>query len=57
MTAPTNEQRELLAKLASVTEMIEQYKTTIYMLERELLGLRHQLALAGYRAPAVEVAE
>ena len=56
-TAITDEQRTLLTKLASIAEMIEQHKTTIFLLEREQLGLRHRLALTGYRAPAVEVAE
>jgi hypothetical protein len=50
MSAPTAEQRRLLAKLASVTEMIEGYKATIFMLERERLQLQTRLRLTGYRA-------
>ena len=47
----TNEQRGLLAKLASITEMIEGYKATIFMLERERMQLQTALRLTGYRPP------
>ena len=45
------EQRELLSKLASIAEMVEGYKATIFLLERERLQLQTQLRLNGYRTP------
>jgi hypothetical protein len=51
----TTEQRELLAKLASLTEMAEQYRASLYMVERERMQLQTQLRLAGWTAPKPEV--
>jgi hypothetical protein len=51
----TDEERTLLANLASITEMIEQHKTTVLLLERERLELQTRLRLSGYRVPAPEV--
>jgi hypothetical protein len=45
----TPEQREILAKLASIAEMIEQQKSTIAMLVRERMRLTTQLRLSGWR--------
>ena len=53
--ARTVEQRMLMSKLASITEMIEGYKATIFMLERERMHLQTQLRLAGWTAPKPEV--
>ena len=47
----TNDQRTLLSKLVSITEMIEQHRATIYMLERERLQLQTKLRLTGWRSP------
>ncbi|MBK6350112.1 MAG: hypothetical protein V9E93_19560 [Steroidobacteraceae bacterium] len=54
---PTDEQRDLLARLASVAEMIEQHRATIYLLERERVQLQHRLRLTGLRpaAPAADL--
>ena len=51
MTALTDEQRTLLAKLASLTQMAEQYRASLYMVERERLQVQTQLRLAGYKPP------
>lgn len=48
----TDEQGTLLAKLASIAEMIEGHRATIMMLDHERLQLQHKLRLTGYRAPA-----
>ena len=53
--ARTVEQRTLMSKLASITEMIEGYKATIFMLERERMQLQTQLRLEGWTAPKPEV--
>ena len=53
---PTDEQRDLLARLASAAEMIEQHRATIYLLERERMQLQHRLRLTGNR-PAASVAD
>ena len=53
--ARTVEQRTLMSKLASITERIEGYKATIFMLERERMQLQTQLRLAGWTAPKPEV--
>ena len=47
----TDEQRTLLAKLASTREMIAGYGATIHMLELERLQLQTRLRLAGWRPP------
>ena len=47
----TDEQRTLLAKLASLAEMIEQHRATVSLLERDRLQLQTQLRLNGYRTP------
>lgn len=47
----TDDQRSLLAKLASITEMIEGHRATVYMLERERLQLQTRLRLTGWRPP------
>lgn len=52
MNALTDEQRTLLSKLASIAEMIEGHKATLFMLEHERMSLQTQLRLTGYRAPA-----
>jgi len=57
MTALTDEQRTLLSKLGSITEMIEQHKITVSVLERERMLLTTQLRLSGYRAPAEQGVE
>ena len=57
INAQPDEQRILLAKLASVTESIEGYKATIFMLERERMQLQTQLRLSGYRAPAAKAVD
>ena len=49
----TDEQRGLLAKLASIAEMIEGHRATVYMLERERLQLQTRLRLTGWRSPTV----
>ena len=54
-TAQTDEQRALLTKLASLTEMAEQYRASLYMVERERMLLQTQLRLAGWTAPKPEV--
>jgi hypothetical protein len=46
---PTDEQRTLLAKLASVAEMIEGHRATVYLLERERMQLQRELRLSGFR--------
>ena len=51
MTHLTDEQRELLSRLAAITKMIEGGKATLSMLERERLQLQTQLRLSGYRVP------
>lgn len=51
MNTVTPEQRTILEKLASISEMIEGYRATMFMLERERLQLQTQLRLSGYRAP------
>ena len=48
----TDEQRVLLAKLASIGEMIEGYTATIFMLERERLQFQTRLRLSGYQVSA-----
>ena len=48
---PTDEQRDLLTKLASIDEMIKQHRATIFMLERERIQLTTKLRLTGCRAP------
>ena len=45
------EQRTLLAKLATLAQMIKQHRTTLSMLDREQLQLRTQLRLTGWRRP------
>jgi hypothetical protein len=52
VTAITDEQRTLLAKLASLTEMAEQYRASLYMVEHERLQVQTKLRLAGYSPPA-----
>lgn len=52
MNVQTGTQCELLAKLASVTDSIEGYKATIFMLERERMQLQTLLRLTGYKPPA-----
>ncbi len=47
----TDAHRALLAKLASITEMIEQYRATVHLLERERMRVTTKLRLTGYRAP------
>ena len=47
-----DEQRELLAKLASLSEMVEQHSVTISLLQRERLQLQTRLRLTGYRPSA-----
>ena len=48
----TAEQRELLAKLANLAEMAEQYRASLYMVEHERLQVQTKLRLAGYSPPA-----
>lgn len=48
---PTGKQRELLQKIASMTEMIEQHRATVLLLEGERMQLTTKLRLAGYRLP------
>ena len=57
INAQTDEQRALLANLASVTEMIEGYRATIFMLERERMQLTTNLRLTGYSPPAPRSAD
>lgn len=57
MNTLTDEQRTLLSKLASLAEMIEGYKATLFMLDRERMQLQTQLRISGYRAPAPEARE
>ena len=49
VTTVADQQRTLLAKLASLTEMAEQYRASLYMVERERLQVETQLRLTGYR--------
>ena len=51
INAQPDEQRMLLAKLVSLTEMAEQYRASLCMVERERLQVQTQLRLAGYRPP------
>jgi len=51
MTAVSPDVQVLVAKLASVKEMIEQHKITVSLLERERVQLQTQLRLAGYSPP------
>jgi hypothetical protein len=48
----TDEQRTLVSKMASITDMIEGHRTTMHMLERERLQLQTRLRLTGWRPPA-----
>ncbi len=57
MNALTDEQRTLLAMLASLSEMIGQQKITVSLLERERMLLTTQLRLSGYRAPTQQGVE
>ena len=57
INALTDEQRALRARLASLTEMAEQYRTSLYMVERERLQVQMQLRLAGYKPQAPESRE
>ena len=52
-----DEQRTLLAKLASIAEMIEGHRATVMMLERERMQLQTQLRLAGYTQQAAKAAD
>lgn len=56
MTKVHEEQRVLLARLASITEMIEQHRATIFLLERERMQLQTQVRLSGYQAPTAGAA-
>lgn len=47
----TDEQYELIAKLRSIGELIDQYRASIAMLEIERLKLRTALRLVGWRPP------
>jgi hypothetical protein len=55
VNGPTDAQRQLLSKLATITEMIKQHRATIFMLERERMQVTTKLRLTGYRAPAAEL--
>lgn len=50
-TSLTDEQYALIAKLRSISELIEQYRASIAMLEIERLKLQTTLRLTGWRAP------
>ena len=52
MNGPTGKQRTLLSRLASITEMIEQHRATILLLELERMQIQTRLRLSGYRASA-----
>ena len=52
MNRLTDAQREILAKLATITESIEGYRASVAMLEHERLRLQTELRLTGYRPPA-----
>jgi hypothetical protein len=52
----TDEQRTLLAKLASIAEMIEGHRATVMMLERERLAQQQRLRLTGW-TPAPRAAD
>jgi len=47
----TDEQRALIAKLRSLSELIEQHRATVAMLELDRLRLQSQLRLTGWRPP------
>jgi hypothetical protein len=49
MNALTDLQREILAKLCQLAEMIESHKATFYQLEHERLRLQTELRQTGYR--------
>lgn len=52
MTALTEHQRDLLAKLVALNEQVEGHKATLYLLELERLKLQAVLIQTGYRVPA-----
>lgn len=47
----TNEQRELIAKLRSLSELLEQHRATVAMLELDRLRLQSELRSTGWRPP------
>lgn len=48
----TEEQRTLLAKLRSLSELLEQHRATVAMIELDRLRLQTKLRATGWRAPA-----
>lgn len=57
MNTLTDEQRTLLSKLASLSEQIEGYRASLFMLERARLQLQTELRRAGYQPPGPESRE
>ena len=51
VTAITDEQRTLLAKLRNLGELIEQHRCTIALLELDRLRLQTELRRNGWRPP------
>lgn len=51
MNQVTGKQRELLRRIASITEMIEGGQATLSLLKRERMQVITRLRLTGYRAP------
>lgn len=50
-TSLTDEQRDLIARLQSLAEMLEQHRATVLMLEMDRLRLQAQLRQSGWRPP------
>jgi len=50
----THQQRELLSKLRSLGELLEQHRTTVAMIELDRLRLQSQLQATGWRTPMPE---
>ena len=47
----TEEQRQLLAKLRSLSDLLEQHRATVAILEMDRLRLQTQLRLTGWQPP------
>ena len=47
----TTEQRELIAKLRSLSELLEQHRATVAMLELDRMRLQSELRSTGWRPP------
>jgi hypothetical protein len=48
----TTQQRELIAKLRSLSKLLEQHRATVAMLELDRLRVQSELRSTGWRPPA-----